>query len=80
MNQRLFLLLFIAACARSGNQDSAANKADSLSIIAQFSGTESVQYYPAGEEYFVSNVNGDVTVKDDNGFISRVSPEGPSLI
>jgi len=60
----------------SDRESSAPANGDSLSIVAQFSGPESVQYYPPTDEYFVSNVNGDMADKDDNGFISRVRPDG----
>lgn len=76
MKTRLALLLLVAACGRTNSEENGASSSDSLSIIAPFSGPESVQYYPEGDEYFVSNVHGDMTVKDDNGFISRVSPNG----
>ena len=37
---------------------------------------ESVLYDPAQDIYFVSNINGGPTAKDNNGFISRVRPDG----
>ena len=82
MRTRLLpLLLLITACSKSkvennGNKPEDKNDPDSLSIVDQFSGPESMQYYPPADEYLVSNVNGDMSVKDDNGFISRVSPDG----
>lgn len=39
-------------------------------------GPESVLHDSAQDVYFVSNVNGSETVKDGNGFISRLTPEG----
>jgi sugar lactone lactonase YvrE len=41
-----------------------------------FATPESVVHDPAQDVYFVSNINGSPTDKDDNGFISRVTPEG----
>jgi sugar lactone lactonase YvrE len=37
---------------------------------------ESAIYDPDQDVYFVSNINGTPTDKDDNGFISKVSPDG----
>jgi hypothetical protein len=37
---------------------------------------ESVLYDPDQDVYFVSNINGLPTDKDDNGFISKVTPDG----
>jgi hypothetical protein len=41
-----------------------------------FATPESFQHDPAQDLYLVSNINGSPVGKDDNGFISRVSPEG----
>jgi len=41
-----------------------------------FSTPESVLYDAADDVYLVSNINGGVTDKDNNGFISRVGPDG----
>lgn len=40
---------------------------------------ESVQYEPVSDVYLVSNINGGPLDKDDNGFISKISPEGKVL-
>ncbi|MEY2933070.1 MAG: hypothetical protein RL033_3819 [Pseudomonadota bacterium] len=40
---------------------------------------ESVQYEPVSDVYLVSNINGDPLAKDDNGFISKISPDGKVL-
>jgi hypothetical protein len=40
---------------------------------------ESVQYEPSSDVYLVSNINGSPLDKDDNGFISKLSPEGKVL-
>lgn len=44
--------------------------------VSGFSTPESVLYDPAGDVYLVSNINGNPTAADDNGFISRVAPDG----
>jgi hypothetical protein len=41
-----------------------------------FATPESVLYDAAGDIYLVSNINGDPFGKDDNGFISKLSPDG----
>jgi len=44
--------------------------------IAGFSTPESVLDDSSQDIYFVSNINGSPTAKDNNGFISRVRPDG----
>jgi sugar lactone lactonase YvrE len=44
-----------------------------------FQGPENIVYDSAADVFFVSNVNGGPTARDDNGFISRVSPDGRVL-
>lgn len=41
-----------------------------------FSSPESAEYYPEEDVYLVSNVHGSSFAKDDNGFISKVKPDG----
>jgi sugar lactone lactonase YvrE len=47
-----------------------------VATIEGFLTPESVLYDSAQDIYFVSNVNGSPTAKDNNGFISRVRPDG----
>jgi sugar lactone lactonase YvrE len=44
--------------------------------VSGFLGPESVRYDSAQDVYFVSNINGEPLAKDNNGFISRVRPDG----
>jgi sugar lactone lactonase YvrE len=44
--------------------------------IQGFLGPESVLYDSTQDVYFVSNINGSATARDNNGFISRVTPDG----
>ncbi len=44
--------------------------------VAGFSTPESVLHDSGQDIYFVSNINGSPTAKDNNGFISRVRPDG----
>lgn len=45
-------------------------------IVSGFSSPESVVHDTEADVYLVSNINGQVLDRDDNGFISRVSPDG----
>jgi sugar lactone lactonase YvrE len=47
-----------------------------VTTIAGFLAPESVLHDTTQDIYFVSNVNGNPTAKDNNGFISRVRPDG----
>lgn len=44
--------------------------------VSGFQTPESVLYDQTGDVYLVSNINGNPTGADDNGFISRVAPNG----
>jgi len=44
-----------------------------------FATPESVLHEPTSDTYLVSNINGSPLGKDDNGFISKLSPEGKVL-
>jgi sugar lactone lactonase YvrE len=46
---------------------------------AGFQTPESVFYDAKGDAYFVSNINGGPSAADNNGFISRVSPDGSKV-
>src|ERR1700719_5133530 len=43
--------------------------------LTGFLAPESVLWDQDQDVYFVSNVNGDATAADDNGFISRINPD-----
>jgi sugar lactone lactonase YvrE len=45
--------------------------------IIGFSGPESVRYDPDDDVYYVSNMKGAGSVKDDNGFINRIRASNP---
>ncbi|MDR9499566.1 MAG: hypothetical protein RI556_10365 [Hydrogenovibrio sp.] len=46
---------------------------------AGFATPESMEYVASQDVYLVANINGSPFAKDDNGFISKVSPEGKVL-
>jgi sugar lactone lactonase YvrE len=54
----------------------AASGATRTLTVAGFSTPESVLHDSTQDVYFVSNINGNPTAKDNNGFISRVRPDG----
>jgi sugar lactone lactonase YvrE len=77
------------ACARSSSDDAdTARVAEAppatalldttrrVAVVTGFSGPEAVRYDPDQDVYFVGNFNGDGDVRDNNGFISRMSPDG----
>ncbi|HSD91363.1 MAG TPA: hypothetical protein VLB44_27755 [Kofleriaceae bacterium] len=47
-----------------------------LSLTEGFQTPESVLYDGPSDTYYVSNINGEALGVDDNGYISKVSPEG----
>jgi hypothetical protein len=47
--------------------------------VGGFSESEAVRHDPVADVYLVANINGDATERDDDGFISRVSPDGEIL-
>jgi sugar lactone lactonase YvrE len=74
-------LAALAACggekrgaARGAGADS--NVPGRVATIDGFKHPESVRYDSALDVYFVSNINGDPSAKDGNGFISRMRPDG----
>ncbi|WP_024850986.1 SMP-30/gluconolactonase/LRE family protein [Hydrogenovibrio kuenenii] len=56
-----------------------ASAADIVVKDVGFQTPESVEYNPQGDSYLVSNINGSPFDKDNNGFISKLSPEGKVL-
>lgn len=80
MSRRVLLLslLAVAACSKpEAGPDQAAAAVDSALItVTGFATPESVLYDGAADVYLVSNINGGPASKDDNGFISRVAPDG----
>lgn len=88
MRSSLITLVSVAAftaCSSSGDATSdsvavAGAQADSARLVvsrAGFTEPEAVRYDPDQDIYFVSNWGtGDTEAKDNNGFISRMSPDG----
>jgi outer membrane protein assembly factor BamB len=77
MMQRLqhWLVLAILAFSTGGHAAS-----DPIHVKnAGFATPESMEYVAGEDVYLVANINGSPFAKDDNGFISKVSPEGDVL-
>src|SRR5690242_8332725 len=75
-----------AACANEtpksapAAQQAAAAPAGPITVTDSAVKTpESVLYDPMADVYLVSNINGSPVEKDNNGYISRVSPDGKVL-
>jgi hypothetical protein len=62
-----------SASARGGA--AAADTARRIASIAGFNTPESVKYDADLDVYFVSNINGNPSSKDGNGYIARVKPD-----
>jgi len=77
----LAALALLGACAPAERADETAGPAAvALDVTdAGFATPESVLHDAAADVYFVSNINGGPLDRDDNGFISRLSPAGEVL-
>src|SRR5712691_10119470 len=91
MSKRSLLLiatLIVAACAKEQTQSTATTAseappmttastapAQALEIAQDLQTPESVLYDADQDVYFISNINGDPTAADNNGYISRVNPD-----
>lgn len=78
------IVLAVVACGREKEQPKAAPRGPVIDSTAPgrtasvngFKTPESVRYDSAGDVFYVSNINGSPLAKDNNGFISRVKPDG----
>ena len=83
------MLFLMSACAEPEQPASDATAADTaanwsaeldsanrLAMPGGFSGPEGVRYDPDQDVYFVSNFNGSGGDQDNNGFISKLGPDG----
>src|SRR5437879_8959584 len=71
----LGLATLAVSCGRKPHQP-AATTATRVLTVEGFKTPESVKYDAQLDLYFVTNINGHPSVKDNNGFISRVRPDG----
>ncbi len=76
----VLLIVLIAACGGDAEREAEPEMAmDTLTgplSVEGFSTPESALHDPAADVYLVANINGEPTGKDDDGFISRVRPDG----
>lgn len=75
----LFVLVTVlGACApdQPADQLPADSAAAPPRVSGPFSSPESALYDAIADVYLVSNINGDGTAHDDNGYITRVRPDG----
>ena len=76
----VFPLALFAACDRAPAYENAPLPAGALELRdVGFNAPESVLHDSVADVYLVSNINGSGRDRDDNGFISRVSPDGELL-
>ena len=84
IHRRFCLLLFASAAACGGGDappDHTASPATYPNAVIEvaevgFATPESVLHDTVADVYLVSNISGAPVAKDDDGFISRLSPEG----
>jgi hypothetical protein len=62
--------------ATAGGGESRAGGATRVAEVRDLQGPESARYDAELDVWFVSNVNGGPAAKDNNGFISRLTPDG----
>jgi hypothetical protein len=74
----IVLLATVAAACGGGEPGRTSDVAFSVADVG-FQTPESVLHDSAADVYLVSNINGNPLAKDDDGFISRVSPDGELL-
>lgn len=80
----MLIALVLVACGRDKEAPKAATHGPAIdstapgrtATVSGFKTPESVRYDSAGDVFYVSNINGSPLAKDDNGFISRVKPDG----
>src|SRR5215813_10716960 len=87
MQTRSIIILSVVltgACKKADQNPPAAAAPATPSKVAQIDSLqtpESVLWDQSQDVYFVSNINGNPNAKDNNGFISKLSPEaGPTTL
>ena len=69
-------IMGVAGCRKAEQSTAKAAAATKVAQVDSLQTPESVLWDQARDVYLVSNINGNPSVKDGNGFISRLSPEG----
>jgi sugar lactone lactonase YvrE len=75
----LVVPLAVALACAPAEREPAADAAPIEIANAGFATPESMLHDPAADVYLVSNINGVPSDQDDNGFISRIGPDGAVL-
>jgi sugar lactone lactonase YvrE len=73
------MVALLCACKPAAKSDQAGGTSGTptkAATVAGFQTPESVLWDSAQDVYFVSNVNGNPTAKDGNGYISVIAPDG----
>lgn len=77
---RLASVIVALSVFQMAGAEAGPREAIKLWETAGFKNPESALYDPEASVLYVSNVNGEPTAKDGNGFISKVSPDGKVLV
>lgn len=80
LSSRSIVAVLLAATAWGWPVIASATQATKIWETAGFKNPESALFDPDAAVVYVSNVNGEATGKDGNGFISKVSPDGKVLV
>ena len=70
------LILILATSCSRPEQPAAQIEPQLIATVSGFETPESVRHDPVRDVFYVSNVTGNPQRKDNNGFISRVRPDG----
>ena len=76
MNRIVTIAVGVALCAACKPAAKAPAGPTKVATVDSLQTPESVLWDAASDMYFVSNINGNPSVKDNNGFISRLRPDG----
>jgi hypothetical protein len=67
-------VIAVAACSGKESRPGRSSEPEQLATVSGFETPESVRFDAARGVFYVSNVTGNPGQKDNNGYISRVSP------
>ena len=69
-------LVVAGACTREESPPATAREPELVATVSGFETPESVRFDAVRDVFYVSNVTGNPQQKDNNGYISRVRPDG----
>lgn len=76
MKRVVGLVFALNACEREGSPPATVQEPELVATVSGFETPESVRHDPIRDVFYVSNVTGNPQRKDNNGYISRVRPDG----